>query len=106
MRSLATNKFADIRRCSGILIVTPSQPIPLTTSLPPPGRELPHAAMAKYRLTDRARADLIDIFDFTEEKFGAYQAEAYYAGLIRTFELLADFPRIGQPFDELAVGYR
>jgi len=32
--------------------------------------------MTEYRLTQRARADLIDIYDFTEEKFGAYQAEA------------------------------
>lgn len=62
--------------------------------------------MAEYRLTDRARADLVEIYDFTEDKFGAYQAEAYYAGLIRTFGLLADFPRIGQPADELAAGYR
>ena len=62
--------------------------------------------MADYKLTDRARADLIDIYDFTENKFGAYQAEAYYAGLIRTFGLLTDFPRIGQPIDELAAGYR
>lgn len=62
--------------------------------------------MAEYRLTARARADLVDIYDFTESKFGAYQAEAYYAGLIRTFGLLADFPRIGQPVDEVAAGYR
>jgi toxin ParE1/3/4 len=62
--------------------------------------------MAEYRLTDRARADLIDIYDFTENRFGAYQADAYYAGLIRTFGLLADFPRIGQGVDELAAGYR
>ena len=50
--------------------------------------------MAEYRLTDRARADLIDIYDFTESKFGAYQADAYYAGLIRSCGLLADFPRL------------
>jgi toxin ParE1/3/4 len=62
--------------------------------------------MAEYRLTDRARADLIDIYDFTESKFGAYQADAYYAGPIRSCGLLADFPRIGQPVDELALGYR
>ena len=62
--------------------------------------------MAEYRLTDRARADLIDIYDFTESKFGAYQAEAYYAGLVRSFGLLADFPRIGQPADDLVLGYR
>ena len=62
--------------------------------------------MAEYRLSDRARADLIDIYDFTESKFGAYQADAYYAGLIRSFGLLADFPLIGQSVDELAAGYR
>jgi toxin ParE1/3/4 len=62
--------------------------------------------MAKYRLTERARSDLIDIYDFTESKFGAYQADAYHAGLIRSFGLLADFPRIGQSADELALGYR
>jgi toxin ParE1/3/4 len=62
--------------------------------------------MAEYRLTDRARADLIDIYNFTEDKFGAYQADAYYAGLIRTLGLLADFPRIGQAVAELAAGYR
>ena len=62
--------------------------------------------MAEYRLTQRARADLLDIYDFTEGKFGAYQAEAYHAGLIRSFGLLADFPLIGQTVDELAAGYR
>jgi toxin ParE1/3/4 len=62
--------------------------------------------MAEYRLTDRARADLIGIYDFTECKFGAYQADAYYAGLIRSLDLLADFPLIGQSIEELATGYR
>jgi toxin ParE1/3/4 len=62
--------------------------------------------VTEYRITDRARANLIDIYDFTESRFGAYQAEAYYAGLIGSFELLADFPLIGQTVDELAAGYR
>ena len=62
--------------------------------------------MAEYRISDRTRTDLIDIYDFTESKFGAYQADAYYAGLVRSFGLLADFPLIGQSVDELAAGYR
>jgi toxin ParE1/3/4 len=62
--------------------------------------------MASFRLSDRARANLIDIYDFTEARFGAYQADAYHAGLERTFGLLADFPRIGQSADELRTGYR
>ncbi|WP_407160043.1 type II toxin-antitoxin system RelE/ParE family toxin [Bradyrhizobium sp. STM 3557] len=62
--------------------------------------------MASYRITSRARANLIGIFDYTEANFGAYQAEAYYAGLIRSFGLLADFPAIGQRADELREGLR
>ena len=74
--------------------------------MPPLGSGLPNAAMPEHGLSERTRADLIDIYDFTESRFGKYQAEAYYAGLIRFFELLADFPLIGQQVDELAVGHR
>ena len=56
--------------------------------------------MAEYRLSVRARAQLIDIYDFTSTTFGQYQVEAYHAGLERTFGLLADFPRIGQSVEE------
>jgi toxin ParE1/3/4 len=59
-----------------------------------------------FRLSTRARSQLIDIYDFTEANFGGYQADAYHAGLERTFGLLAEFPRIGQPVDELAAGHR
>ncbi|CCE06668.1 hypothetical protein BRAS3843_1780039 [Bradyrhizobium sp. STM 3843] len=62
--------------------------------------------MGNYRITTRARGDLIQIYDYTEAAFGAYQAEAYYAGLIRSFGLLADFPDIGQRADELRAGLR
>jgi toxin ParE1/3/4 len=53
---------------------------------------LPRAVTAEFRLTEGARADLIDIYDFTESKFGSYQADAYYSGLVRSIGLLADFP--------------
>jgi toxin ParE1/3/4 len=62
--------------------------------------------MAEYRLSIRARSQLLDIYEFTNTTFGPYQAEAYHAGLERTFGLLADFPRIGQPADELASRHR
>jgi toxin ParE1/3/4 len=54
--------------------------------------------VASYRITIRARDQL------TESQFGAYQADAYAAGLIRTFGLLADFPAIGQAADDLREG--
>lgn len=61
--------------------------------------------MAEYRLSARARSQLLDIYEFTDATFGRYQADAYHAGLERTFSLLADFPRIGQLVDELAPGH-
>lgn len=62
--------------------------------------------MSEYRLSLKARSDLIDIYRFTDALFGRYQAEAYHAGFERTFSLLAEFPGIGINADELLPGYR
>ena len=62
--------------------------------------------MAEYRLSVKARANLIDIYAYTQAHFGRYQADAYHAGFERTFGLLADFPGIGTSADELVAGYR
>ena len=62
--------------------------------------------MADVKLSVRAEADLLDIYGHTESTFGAYQAEAYLAGLERTFDLLANFPRIGASIEEIMPGYR
>jgi toxin ParE1/3/4 len=62
--------------------------------------------VADYRLSLRARSDLLNIYAFSEAKFGRYQADAYHAGFERTFGLLADFPGIGTAADELVAGYR
>src|SRR5262249_28295289 len=83
----ATSKYADIKNCFGTLPATRSLRTHPRTFSPPPGNGLPLVAMAEYRLTERARVDLIDIYDFTESRFGVYQADAYYAGLIRSIGL-------------------
>jgi toxin ParE1/3/4 len=62
--------------------------------------------VAEYRLSLKAEKDLLNIYGYTEVKFGRYQAEAYHAGLERTFGLLADFPGIGSSADEIRPGYR
>ena len=62
--------------------------------------------MADFRLSQRARDDLIDIYFDGAEKFGRYQAEAYFSGLERSFGLIADFPMIGVSADELVPGLR
>jgi toxin ParE1/3/4 len=62
--------------------------------------------VGSYRLTLRARDQLAQIYDYTEKHFGAYQADAYASGLIRTFELLSDFPAIGQSAEDFRRGLR
>ncbi len=62
--------------------------------------------MAKYRLSLQARRQIRDIGVFTARRFGLYQAEAYHAGLERTFGLLIDFPKMGASAEELLPGAR
>jgi toxin ParE1/3/4 len=64
------------------------------------------AIVGRVKLSVRAEAELLDLYAQSEEQFGQYQADAYLAGLERTFELLADFPRIGQSAEAFAAGYR
>jgi toxin ParE1/3/4 len=46
------------------------------------------------------------VYAQSETQFGRYQADAYLAGLERTFSLLADFPGIGQSANAFGAGYR
>lgn len=62
--------------------------------------------MAEYRLSKQAESDLLDIHRLTVSKFGHYQADAYHAGLERSFDLLANFPRMGTSADEVIPGFR
>lgn len=57
--------------------------------------------MAEFRIAPGARKDLLDIYDFSESRFGATQADAYLSGLERMFGLLADFPGMGSSSDEI-----
>lgn len=49
--------------------------------------------MARYRLSEAAVDDLIDVFLNGVTEFGVAQADIYHAGLERTFDFLADYPR-------------
>ncbi|MFA5948841.1 MAG: type II toxin-antitoxin system RelE/ParE family toxin [Hyphomicrobium sp.] len=62
--------------------------------------------MPGFRLSERAEADLVVIFDYTLQAFGAFQAEAYVEGLKRSCGLIVDFPGIGTAADELLPGMR
>ena len=57
--------------------------------------------MPDYKLSERARDKLLDIYDYTQAKFGTYQA-----GFEAAFQLLAKFPGISRYADEIRANYR
>lgn len=61
--------------------------------------------MAEYRLTRTAAEQLTEIIAYSEDLFGARQADAYHAGFVSTFQLLADFPGIGPAVYEIKQGW-
>ena len=54
--------------------------------------------MAKYRLTQKAVADLADIWNYTYDKWSENQADKYYQLLIDTFDQIADNPELGEDY--------
>jgi toxin ParE1/3/4 len=58
--------------------------------------------MGRYRLTNQADLDLLDIFVYGIELFGELQAIRYQRGLNHVFELLADNPHLGR--EATAIG--
>ena len=56
--------------------------------------------MRRIELSPQARLDLEEIALFGITTFGYAQAEAYQDGLVRQFETLAEYPRIGLELKE------
>ena len=57
--------------------------------------------MSEYRLTSTAIRHIDEISDYSAERFGEVQTDAYMEGLKRAFGLLADFPKMGMAAFEL-----
>ena len=62
--------------------------------------------MSRYRLTPAAQRDLSTIWDFTQERWDARQAETYLNEIRATIERIADDPGRGRACDEIREGYR
>jgi toxin ParE1/3/4 len=54
--------------------------------------------MAKYRLTNRAVADLTQIWNYTCDKWSENQADRYYKMLLANFDELAMNPMLGKEY--------
>jgi Plasmid stabilization system protein len=59
-----------------------------------------------YRTTRRADQDVIDIYVHGAGEFGLDQAERYHQGLVATFELLAENPRLARERSEFELPVR
>lgn len=61
--------------------------------------------MSTYRLTPAAQQDLSSIWDFTEERWDARQAETYVREIQAAIERIAADPRRGRSRNEIRQGY-
>ena len=62
--------------------------------------------MAKYRLSNAAKEDLIRIHHFGVEKFGITQADKYFDSFFEYFEIIAQRPYAFESVDYIKKGYR
>lgn len=62
--------------------------------------------MAKYRLTNEAKEDLIRIHQYGVERFGVVQADKYFDSFFEYFHIIAERPFSFESVDYLKKGYR
>jgi toxin ParE1/3/4 len=60
--------------------------------------------MARFLLSNKAVADIGDIWEFTYERWSEEQADHYYMGFLVAFQELADSPRSARNYDEIHHG--
>ncbi len=62
--------------------------------------------MAKHRLSNEAREDLIRIHQYGIEKFGVTQADKYFDSFFVYFDIIAQRPFSFESVDYIKTGYR
>ena len=62
--------------------------------------------MAKYRLSNDAKEDLIRIHHYGIEKFGMSQADKYFDTFFEYFDIIAQRPFSFESVDYIKKGYR
>jgi toxin ParE1/3/4 len=62
--------------------------------------------MAKYRLSNEAKNDLIRIHHYGVEKFGMTQADQYFESFFEYFDIIAQRPYSFEAVDYIKKDYR
>ena len=62
--------------------------------------------MAKYRLSNEAKEDLIRIHHYGVDRFGMVQADKYFDSFFKYFDIIAQQPFSFESVDYIKKGYR
>lgn len=62
--------------------------------------------MAKYRLSNDAKTDLIRIHHYGVKRFGTHQADKYFESFFKYFDIIAERPFSFESVDYIKKGYR
>lgn len=62
--------------------------------------------MAKYKLSNTAKEDLIRIHQFGAQRFGTLQADKYFKDFFKAFDSIAERPFSFESVDFIKNGYR
>ena len=62
--------------------------------------------MAKYRLSNEAKEDLIRIHHYGVNRFGTAQADKYFDSFFKYFDIIAQQPFSFESVDYIKKGYR
>ena len=62
--------------------------------------------MSKYRLSNEAKNDLIQIHHYGIQKFGMTQADKYFESFFEYFDIIAQRPFSFESVDYIKKGYR
>ena len=62
--------------------------------------------MAKYRLSNEAKEDMIRIHQYGVERFGMAQADKYFESFFAYFDIIAERPFSFESVDFIKKGYR
>ena len=62
--------------------------------------------MAKYKLTNEAKNDLIRIHQYGVKKFGMTQADKYFESFFEYFDIIAERPFSFEDVNYIKKGYR
>ena len=62
--------------------------------------------MAKYRLSNEAKEDLIRLHHYGIEQFGMAQADKYFDSFFKYFDIIAQQPFSFESVDYIKRGYR